>query len=189
VVPEATSADPPDLIVLGERVALGPLRRDLAATYARWVNHLDVRPGLGDLGIHTRETEEAWVDEALKKGAERPPASVEFTIYDRSDGAPVGTAGLFDLSYVHSRAEFGIAIGERRGQGLGTEATRLVLEWAFRTLGLRNVMLGALAWNEGAIRAYERAGFRRIGIRRGSETSRGERADVVLMDAVPEDLA
>jgi len=183
------SADGPDLIVLGERVALGPLRRDLAATYARWVNHLDVRPGLGTLGVHTRETEEKWVDEQVAKGVERPPANVNFTIYDRSDDAPVGTAGLFALSYVHSNAEFGIAVGERRGQGLGTEATRLVLEWAFRTLGLRNVMLGALAWNEGAIRAYERAGFRRIGIRRGSEMSRGERVDVVLMDAVPEDLA
>ena len=74
------SANGPDLIVFGERVALGPLRRDLAATYARWVNHLDVRHGIGDLGIHTRETEEAWVDEALLKGAERPPSRVEFTI-------------------------------------------------------------------------------------------------------------
>jgi RimJ/RimL family protein N-acetyltransferase len=183
------AGDPLDLIVLGERVALGPLRRDLAATYARWVNHLDVRPGLGDLGIHTRETEEAWVDEALKKGAERPPSRVEFTIYDRSDDTPVGTVGLFDLAWPAARAELGIALGERRGQGLGTEATRLMLEWAFRTLGLRNVMLGALAWNQGAIRAYERAGFRRIGIRRGSEVSRGERVDVVLMDAVPADLA
>ena len=64
-----------------------------------------------------------------------------------------------------------------------------MLEWAFRTLGLQNVILGALAWNEGALRAYERAGFRRIGIRRGGATSRGERVDVVLMDAVPQNIA
>jgi RimJ/RimL family protein N-acetyltransferase len=183
------AADPPDLIVVGERVALGPLRRDLAATYARWVNHRDVREGLMQLGIVTRETEEKWVDEQVAKGAERPPVTVNFTIYDRSDDAPVGTVGLFDISYVHSNAEFGIAIGDRQGQGLGTEATRLTVLWAFRTLGLRNVMLGALAWNEGALRAYEKVGFRRIGIRRAAEMSRGERADVVFMDIVPEDLA
>ena len=64
-----------------------------------------------------------------------------------------------------------------------------MLEWAFRTLGLHNVILGALAWNEGGLRAYERAGFRRIGIRRGGAVSRGERTDVVLMDATPGDLA
>jgi hypothetical protein len=28
----------PDFIVVGEKVALGPLRRDLAAAYARWMN-------------------------------------------------------------------------------------------------------------------------------------------------------
>ena len=181
--------EPPDFIVTGERVALGPLRRDLAATYARWVNHRDVREGLENLGIDTPETAEKWVDEQVAKGVERPPVTVNFTVYDRSDDAPVGTVGLFDISYAHSCAELGIAIGDRRGQGLGTEATRLVLEWAFRTLGMRNILLGALAWNEGALRAYEKAGFRRIGVRRGAVTSRGERADVVLMDAVPEDLA
>ena len=94
--------------------------------------------------------------------------TVDFTIYDRSDDAPVGTVGLFKINYVHSNAELGIAIGDRRGYGLGTEATRLTVQWAFRTLGLRNVMLGALAWNEGALRAYERAGFRRIGVRRAA---------------------
>jgi RimJ/RimL family protein N-acetyltransferase len=179
----------PDLIVIGERVALGPLRRDLAATYARWVNAPDVREGLLNLGVDTTETAEAWVDEQVRKGVERPPGAVNFTIYDRSDDQPVGTVGLFDISYVHSSAELGIAIGERRGQGLGTEATRLVLGWAFRTLGLHSVILGALAWNEAGLRAYERAGFRRIGVRRGGAVSRGERADVVLMDATPEDLA
>ena len=178
----------PDLIVIGERVALGPLRRDLAPVYARWVNSPEVREGLLNLGVDTPETLADWVDDRVRKGAERPPAAVTFTVYDRSDDAPVGTAGLFDISYVHSSAELGISIGERRGQGLGTEATRLVLGWAFRTLGLHNVILGALAWNEAGLRAYERAGFRRIGVRRGGATSRGERADVVLMDATPDDL-
>jgi len=50
------------------------------------------------------------------------------------------------------------------------------------------VLLEALAWNTAAIRAYERAGFRRIGIRREAAMSRGERADVVLMDALRADF-
>src|SRR4051794_13417937 len=173
------AADRPDFIVVGERVALGPLRRDLAATYARCVTHLEVREGIGQMGIVTPVTEEKWVDEEIAKGAERPPVTVNFTVYDRADDAPIGTAGLFRISYVHSNAVFGIAIGDRRGRGLGTEATRLTVEWAFRTLGLRNVMLAALAWNEGALRAYEKAGFRRIGVRRAADMSRGGRADVV----------
>ena len=175
----------PDLIVIGERVALGPLRREMAATYARWLNQEDVRFPLVNVGISTPETEEAWVDDVIKKGAEREPETAGFTIYDRSDGAPVGTTTLFKISHLQGTCHFGIFLGERRGAGLGTEATRLTLGWAFRTLGLRNVMLEVMAWNEAAIRAYERAGFRRIGVRRQAAMSRGEQVDIVLMDAVP----
>jgi RimJ/RimL family protein N-acetyltransferase len=184
----AEDLDQPDFIVAGERVALGPLRRDLASVYARWLNELEVRRGLDFLGIATQESQEKWVGENLERGAKDEPEAVEFTVYDRSDGAPVGTAGLFRVNHAHRRATFGIYIGERRGQGLGTEATRLVLDFAFHVLHLRNVMLETLDWNASGLTAYERAGFRRIGIRRAAAMSRGRRTDVVLMDAVPADF-
>ncbi len=178
----------PDFVVVGKNVSLGPLRRDLAASYARWNNQLEVRRGLDYLGVATPESEEKWVEDNLKAGAEREPKVVEFTIYDRGDGAPVGTAGLFGILHAHGVASFGIAIGERRGRGLGTEATRLVLDYAFHVLHLRNVMLETLEWNVAGLTAYERAGFRRIGVRRGARISHGKPTDLVLMDAVPEDF-
>jgi RimJ/RimL family protein N-acetyltransferase len=178
----------PDFIVVGEKVALGPLRRDLAASYARWMNQLEVRRGLDNLGIATPQSQEKWVEENIERGSKREPEGVEFTIYDRTDSRPVGTAGLFRIAHGPGTAEFGIAIGERRGQGLGTEATRLVLDFAFHVLKLRNVLLETLEWNVAGLTAYERAGFRRVGVRRGAVTSRGGRSDVVLMDAVPEDF-
>lgn len=180
--------DAPDFIVVGEKVALGPLRRDLAPVYARWANSLEVRRGLGILGVLTPESEEKWVDDSIKAGAEQEPKGVEFTVYDLGDGAPIGTAGLFRIEHVHGTGMFGIALGERRGQGFGTEATRLVLDFGFHVLGLRNVMLEVLAWNTGAAKAYEAAGFRRIGVRRNARVSGGGRTDALLMDAVPEDF-
>jgi diamine N-acetyltransferase len=180
--------DEPDLVVVGERVALGPLRKDLAGTYARWINSQGVRYGLGSVKVATPESEEKWVDEEIEKGTKDPPEAVEFTVYDRGDGAPVGTAGLFDIEYLHGSCEFGILLGERRGQGLGTEATRLLVDWAFGTLGLRNVLLQVFDWNVEAQRAYERVGFRRVGVRRACALSRGAAVDVVLMDVVPGDL-
>jgi diamine N-acetyltransferase len=182
------SEEEPDLIVVGEKVALGPLRPDLAPTYARWMNQIDVRRGLDRLGISTPQSEEKWVEDNNKEGAENEPKAVEFTIYDRSDTAPIGTVGLFGIEHVNGLARFGIAIGERRGQGLGTEATRLALDYGFHVLKLRNVMLEVLDWNVAGLTAYERAGFRRIGIRRRAVLSRGRRTDLVLMDAVPEDF-
>jgi diamine N-acetyltransferase len=178
----------PDFIVVGEKVALGPLRQDLAAAYARWMNQLEVRRGLDHLGIATPQSQEKWVEENIEKGAKREPQAVEFTVYDCTDTTAVGTAGLFQIAHAHGTAEFGIAIGERRGQGLGTEATRLVLDFAFHVLQLRNVLLQTLEWNVAGLTAYERAGFRRVGVRRGAVMSRGRPTDVVIMDAVPEDF-
>jgi RimJ/RimL family protein N-acetyltransferase len=178
----------PDLLVSGERVALGPLRPDLAEIYGRWMNQPEVRFGVEYLAIATPQSQQAWIEESNKAAAKREPEAVAFTIYDLTDGTPVGTCSLFEISYMQSSARFGISLGERRGQGLGGEATRLTLDWAFHVLGLHNVLLEALAWNAAAIRAYERAGFRRIGTRREAAMSRGERADVVLMDALRADF-
>jgi diamine N-acetyltransferase len=173
-----------EYLIEGERVALGPLRRDLAETYARWMNSLDVRGGLSNLGILDRGSEEAWLEETMKANAEQEPDRANFTIYDRRDHEAVGTSVLFDLNHHHARARFGIMLGARRGDGLGTEATRLTLDWAFHVLSLRNVLLEVLPWNAGAMRAYEKAGFKVIGRRRDAILAHGRRWDEVSMDAL-----
>jgi RimJ/RimL family protein N-acetyltransferase len=60
-------------------------------------------------------------------------------------------------------AEFGLTIGERHNQGLGSDATKFVLDWAFTVMRLHNFLLVTFSWNLPAIRAYSRAGFREIG--------------------------
>jgi diamine N-acetyltransferase len=62
------------------RVALGPLRRDLAAAYARWINQLEVRRGLDYQGIASPQSQEKWVDDNIERGAKREPQGVEFTV-------------------------------------------------------------------------------------------------------------
>lgn len=173
-----------DYVLEGERVALGPLRTDLADAYRRWIHDLEVRRGILAVGVYALQAEEDWVRETITKCAAQPPEAASFTIYDLSDGAPVGTASLMGIDWRLRRSEFGIAIGERRGQGLGTEATRLTLDWAFHMLGLHNVILSVLPSNVRAIRAYEKAGFQHVGTRRAAVISLGERCDEMLMDAV-----
>jgi len=56
----------PDFIVVGEKVALGPLRRDLSAQYARWMNEPEVRCGLNQMGIATPDSQERWVEDNLE---------------------------------------------------------------------------------------------------------------------------
>jgi hypothetical protein len=51
--------DAPDYVLEGERVALGPLRKDLADRYRRWLHDLEVRNGILTVGVYALEAEEA----------------------------------------------------------------------------------------------------------------------------------
>jgi diamine N-acetyltransferase len=175
----------PFILVQGQRVGLGALRPDLIPTYLKWRSDLEVLRGTGEsTQVPTVEAMQAWYEQATSPGNR----DVHFTIYDLDDLAPVGTAVLVRVDQHAGTAEFGLTIGERRGQGLGSEATRLVLDWAFTVMGLHNILLVTFSWNLPAIRAYSKAGFREIGRRRGAVVTYGQRHDQVLMDAVADDF-
>ena len=167
----------PDFVVEGERVALGPLRLDLVPAYQRWSNDLEVANGNGWVIPFTLESQR---DRIAGRGGK--PDFADFTVYDRSDGTPIGFSSLFHVDHRTGTADFGIFLGERRGKGLGTEATRLTLDWGFSVLGLHNIMLSVAAWNERAIRVYTKAGFRELGRRRGADVTMGRRYDGVFME-------
>ena len=87
-------------------------------------------------------------------------------IHDSETDELIGTAGLTDLT---SGAElscfFRIVIGESHfwGRGYGAEATRLMMREAFERHRRDVVHLEVFAYNERAIRTYERVGFTRTG--------------------------
>lgn len=176
------SAEAPIISIVGERVALGPLRRDLVPLYERWVNDFEVTRST-DMGMRprVREFEEQFYDRMAT--SER---DVVFTIYERPGLGAIGVTGLHNVDHANRRADFGIMIGEKAawGKGYGTEATRLALEYAFVALGLHNVLLRVYAFNERAIRAYERAGFRMIGRRRECKRVGSHLYDEIYMDCV-----
>jgi diamine N-acetyltransferase len=173
------------ILVQGQRVGLGALRHDLIPAYLRWRSDPEVMRGTGAAcQVPTVEAIQAWYEQATSPGNR----DVHFTIYDLDDVAPVGTALLVRVDQHAGTAEFGLTIGERRNQGLGTEATKLVLDWAFTVMGLHNILLVTFSWNLPAIRAYSKAGFREIGRRRGAVVTYGQRYDQVLMDAVADEF-
>jgi RimJ/RimL family protein N-acetyltransferase len=86
-----------------------------------------------------------------------------FAIHERRSKRLIGTTALTDR--VSGRngvsALFRIVIGEKDvwGQGYGTEATRLMAEEAFDTMGLNEIRLEVFNHNLRAIAAYYRVGF------------------------------
>lgn len=81
--------------------------------------------------------------------------SLAMAIHLRDSDRLIGTCGLSSIDGDNGSAVFRITIGERDcwGRGYGTEATALMLEHAFGTLGLHRVALAVFAFNERAIRS------------------------------------
>jgi RimJ/RimL family protein N-acetyltransferase len=174
--------DQPIINITGEKVALGPIRRDLLPLYHRWINDFQVTRTLAArLCPMTWEAEEAWFE-----GASKGDGAAMFTIYERATMRPIGNTGLEEIDYYHRTATFGLMIGEKEcwGKGYGTETTRLMLDYGFTGLGLHNIMLTVYSFNERGVRAYVRAGFREIGRRREAVRLGGEAHDVILMDCL-----
>lgn len=178
----------PILSIIGQLVALGPPHRGVLPLIWRWENDVTLAPLTGDPARPIPfEVIEADYDRYAK---EEQPTSARFVIYERASLRPIGTTGLGQINHLHRTAEFGIGIGESDcwGKGYGTEATRLVLDYAFNALGLHNVFLRVYAYNERAIRAYRRAGFQEIGRRREAHRQGGRAFDEVHMDCLSTDF-
>jgi RimJ/RimL family protein N-acetyltransferase len=180
---DSSAATTPIQNIVGEKVALGPLRKDLVPLYTRWFNDFTTLRMLGPMPRPlTLEQEEQWYERANTRGE----AVVQFTIYEMATGRPIGTTGLHDIDHRNRTALFGITIGEpdARGKGYGTEATRLMLDFAFTVQGLHNVMLVVHEYNPAGINAYTNAGFKEFGRRRESQFMGGRYWDVIYMECL-----
>lgn len=171
--------------IVGERVALGPLRKELVPLYQQWHNSFWNQRGYGVPRPVTAEQADAWYDR--RTADER---SATFTIYERASRRPIGRGGLYDINHRSRCSMFDLMIGaeDAQGAGYGTEATRLIVDYAFTALGLRSLMLEVLPFNLGAIRAYEKAGFRECGRRRQCWLMGGVYYDELLMDIIADEF-
>ena len=164
----------------GEHVALGPIRREFIPIYLRWMNdfqttkNLAVRPR-----PLTLEQETDWFERAAAANDE-----YVFAIFELATGRLIGNCGLHEIDWPNRRTECGIAIGEKdaRGRGYGTEAMRLLLDYAFTVLGMHSVMLTVYEYNPAARRCYEKVGFREIGRRREARWHNGRYWDELHLD-------
>jgi len=89
------------------------------------------------------------------------PDALSMAVHIRTTDRLIGTCAFSQLDPDNGSALYHITIGEADawGRGYGTEATRLMLDHAFGTLGLHRIALFVFEFNVRAVRAYQRCGF------------------------------
>jgi RimJ/RimL family protein N-acetyltransferase len=175
----------PIITMADEQIALGPLRRDLIATYARWNGDFTVSR---TIAVPQPYTEEMVARDLARLVADEHTAA--FTCYERASGRPIGNASWSGIDRRNRTAEYTVFIGEAdcRGRGYGTAITRLMLDYAFTTLGLHSVWLRVYAFNPGAVKAYSNAGFREFGRRRECKRLGQTLYDVIYMECLAAEI-
>ncbi len=128
--------------------------------------------------------------EWMEKGLEREGSNeMMLAIRRLDDEALIGFIGLFNLFQQHGDTLVAIAIGERKywSKGYGTDAMRVMLQYAFDELNLRRVGLIVFEYNPRAIRSYEKAGFKPEGRVRGAMLRDGQHWDFLYMGILREE--
>jgi diamine N-acetyltransferase len=174
-------------MIYGERVRLRAIEREDIPNFVRWFNDPEVRQKLLMIAPMSTAQEERWF-ESLRDRENDFIFAVE--IQAGEAWVHIGNVGLHKIDWRSRTAVFGIVLGEKKywGQGYGTEATRTMLRFAFRTLNLHRVELEVFEYNPRAIRCYEKAGFQRDGTRRQSHFYDGRYWDEHLMSILQDEF-
>jgi len=162
---------------------LRPAGPDDAAFLAALRAHPDVAPFLGVRGAD---------EPALRRElAEADPAERGRFVVVAADGTAVGALAWSFRSRRSRLVDLGevVLLPDARGRGLGTavvlEACRLLVE----QVGAHRFQLETYGFNEAGMRAFERAGFVREGVRRQAYWRRGAWQDGVLFGLLAEELS
>ena len=173
--------------LLGEKIMLREYRREDLPHITAWVNDRQTTKYLSHIFTwpQTVKITEDFLESRLQGGSRE----AGFVIADRQTQSYMGQADLFDINWIDRCATVGIVIGsaENRGRGIGSEALRLLCDYAFMNLGLERVQLDVYAGNQRAVRCYERAGFVREGVRRSARFVNGAFMDVLFMSVLREE--
>ena len=168
-------------MLLGQGVRLRPIEREDLPRYVAWFADSEVRAHLALVLPLGRAQEERWYESVLAQPAEEQPFAIDAQV-DQTSWQHIGGAGLQNLQWRTRSTEIGLVIGDRAfwNRGLGTEATALLVRFAFDTLNLHRVALRVYEDNAPARRVYEKVGFVLEGHQRDGDFRDGRYRDVLL---------
>jgi len=169
--------------LIGKKCYLAPIDVNDAEKYTEWLNDMEI---LKNLQLYTAiislESEKTFLNNLSKDH--------NYSIIDLETNELIGNCGFMDIDYINQTAEIGVFIGNKTfwNKGYGVEALSLLIDYGFKALNFNNIMLKVYDYNKGAIKCYEKIGFKYIGKRREALLRDLEKHNIVYMDILKNDF-
>lgn len=170
-------------ILRGEQVWLRPIEKE------DFLNNSIDDVDLAHFAGFRRPFSQMETEQFLQHMAGQEHREVTFAICLLGSKAAIGNCGLRNVDTDNGSAEVSIAIigRENWGKGLGTDAMRALVDFAFGEMRLERIWLRVFDYNPRAIRSYEKVGFVKEVLLRKDRFHRGAHHDVHLMAIIRPD--
>lgn len=123
--------------LVGNKVYLSPIDKEDYEKYTEWINDMEVAIGMIFASKLINIDTEKSILERLSK------SEFNFAIISAEKNEVIGNIGFPNIDYINRTAEAGIFIGDKNywGNGYGTEAFSLLLDFGFNILNFNNIFL------------------------------------------------
>lgn len=153
--------------------------RDLNGEYFQWFNDQEN-------DVYTSHALWPNTDEKMREFFDRVVQyknDLVLAIIEKASDSHIGNVALHGINWVHRTAELAIIIGQKdmQSKGYGTEATNLIVKYAFEKLNIHRIGLGVNEHNKPAIKAYDKAGFLNEGRFKDHFLRNGKFSDTIRM--------
>ena len=162
----------------GEKVDLCPVSKTDMEILQKGYNDPDVRDAMFMYFPLTEKDTENKIDAMVKD-----EKAINLIIVEKETKKAIGHVALVHPDWVSGMVTFYIVLLDKTvwGKGLGTEATKLIVDYGFNMLNLNRIQLHVNAENEPAKAVYKKIGFKHEGTLRQAMYKNNKYYDFWLM--------
>lgn len=179
------------MILEGEKVALRPMEPEEVSLIHAWANNPDVLPFWYGEKKTLDQIKGDWKHHYFSDNNPYSGRCFAILLGKNPVGKPIGMINYNRIDRISRSVDIDMIIGQAKnwGQGYGSDALKTFARYLFERFDLNRIWLGAYVYNKRAIKAYEKAGFKREGVLREDALVAGKFVDTVVLSLLQREFA
>jgi RimJ/RimL family protein N-acetyltransferase len=150
-----------------------------------WRNRNEIRKNFFNKARISAVLQQKWFE-----GYKKRMDDIMF-IFETHGGENIGTVSIYNIDKKNRSGEYGrLIIGDKKflRKGFALEATREILRFGFKSLGLHRIYLQVFEENIQARKLYEEAGFQNEGLLRDAFLEKGKDYRNIIQMSILEEV-